>query len=614
MLPHSTFRIFAAVLPFLALCSASSPDTSNIGPRATLWDMVPECARQCVENFIESQYTPRECSPLSEIQCLCKNQTPSGLTFGEGALSCLYAVCAEQIAKSASSAVYHICTAIPGAVRETHLSLTVTTFPGPLPTTTDATTTDGSTTTETVSATSTSTLSTTSELSPKITTFHPPSSQPGLISSGTSSTTATSSSAASNEKGSHHVSPGTVIGISVASGVAGPFIIGFAVFFYRKRRRQNYGHDDSSSDFFDIGGAMAEPTGFSGPSSPRSPLGPRAQPSLSSTAVNGPEMAQQVHYFQPTSQPSPRFYASDNNAPEQPRERVRIGFAASSESERGSPSSPQNTHVEPSSNQTRLHPKPLKLGRRPVSGETLFEEDELQQGPTERRPRAIQRSNSPNVATGLPPNPRALKNGFPAQRSHRSHGQQESTQNRGTPSTPSKAKTRRRGSSASNSGNSSPDSSGSSQPTSSSNTLLATPLGTGQDRILSGASPGELDPEPHSSGLNQILARPAEIVSRPRIVRGDDIKRVQIRTSTRPPNESAAPYCPEEFWLERGRGRAPPPPGSSGHPYPSEVILGTVVYPSSPKKRPVDAPRGISPMTRNVTPSRQGEDMILQVE
>jgi hypothetical protein len=106
---------------------------------------------------------------------------------------------------------------------------------------------------------------------------------------------------------------------------------------------------------------------------------------------------------------------------------------------------------------------------------------------------------------------------------------------------------------------------------------------------------------------------PQEIISRPRIVRQDDIKRVQIRRGKPLPSpkdsEITVPYSPDDFWFEpkdapsSGSAYILPAPRSSANykKYTSKGQLGM------PKKKPL-------PPERNLTPSRRGEDLILQVE
>lgn len=634
MLLLPVYRILTTVLPFVARCSASDSNISRDDSKFDLSKLVPDCAETCVGNFIKTHYTPQDCKRPSDVECLCRTKTSSELTLGEAALSCVYALCPAKVVKS--SKVYRICDSVSGAQPETHATITATTFGNTrstTSTTTEMTTTSStaSTTTENTSeaiiAPATFTTSTASSTTPDVTSFHPSSSEsrgPETTDHSTADPTTTSSSVPKKDEEKQAVSPVTVIGVSVTSGVAGSFIIAVAVIFCCKRWRQkNQAHSDASSSehHFEIGGTMAEPPGFSQSSSQRSSPHPYPIPWLRPSGASAgahQEMSESPRgVFHPTSQYPPQFArVADIPRPQQPRKHERIGFAISSESDwEGSPRTLTSQHTPAAAipdPDAGLCPKPLKWSVRPVSGETLFEEDGVQPNGAARRP-APQVSDSPTVMTGLPPNPRALKNGFPARQFLRAPTQQ----NPGPSQPPVDSIERRleppftyRNSTTSNSSSAPNYSSGSSDHTSS-NTHHTTPPFTGQGRILSGASRGKPEPQPQPQSL--ATPTPPEIVSRPRIVRQNDIKRVQIR-GNRPPSEVIAPYCPEDLWLKRTETPAVSHPKSSALPYPSEVSPGTVLYPSSPKKRPQDIPMRVSPTSRNLTPSRRGEDLILRVD
>ncbi|EAL92349.1 uncharacterized protein AFUA_3G12340 [Aspergillus fumigatus Af293] len=98
-----------------------------------------------------------------------------------------------------------------------------------------------------------------------------------------------------------------------------------------------------------------------------------------------------------------------------------------------------------------------------------------------------------------------------------------------------------------------------------------------------------------------------EIVSRPRIVRGDDIKRVQIRKGKPQSQGLKAPYSPEDGWLETRDTQTP----YSYHHFkklpidPSFPVEG--MAPATPRRKPVS-------WGRNLTPARRGSDLILRVD
>ncbi|EAW09805.1 uncharacterized protein ACLA_040210 [Aspergillus clavatus NRRL 1] len=102
---------------------------------------------------------------------------------------------------------------------------------------------------------------------------------------------------------------------------------------------------------------------------------------------------------------------------------------------------------------------------------------------------------------------------------------------------------------------------------------------------------------------------PQEIVSRPRIVRRDDIKRVQIRKGKPQPQGLSTPYSPEDCWFT--------PSYDSGQRYSNG---------SKSRRLPVDNSYPVENMTsrvparkpvswgRKVTPSKRGSDLILRVD
>ncbi|EAW21331.1 uncharacterized protein NFIA_064950 [Aspergillus fischeri NRRL 181] len=98
-----------------------------------------------------------------------------------------------------------------------------------------------------------------------------------------------------------------------------------------------------------------------------------------------------------------------------------------------------------------------------------------------------------------------------------------------------------------------------------------------------------------------------EIVSRPRIVRGDDIKRVQIRKGKPQPQGPRAPYSPEDGWLEtRDTQTQYSDHKSKRLPVdPSFPVEG--MAPATPRRKPVS-------WGRNLTPARRGSDLILRVD
>ncbi|RMJ28283.1 hypothetical protein PHISP_00846 [Aspergillus sp. HF37] len=106
-----------------------------------------------------------------------------------------------------------------------------------------------------------------------------------------------------------------------------------------------------------------------------------------------------------------------------------------------------------------------------------------------------------------------------------------------------------------------------------------------------------------------------EIVSRPRIVRGDDIRRVQIQMGRPQPRELQVPYSPDDYWSEHRRGHRTP--GIAGDvPWNGDRGRGrgrgSGMY--SGEMRLLNATKPALPPEHNVTPSRRGADLILRVD
>ncbi|KGO71838.1 hypothetical protein PITC_028410 [Penicillium italicum] len=629
--------ILIAILLLLALYSAAE-DTSSDASNSALYDMVPECAKDCVDSFIKSEYTPMECTSPSNIMCLCRTKTSSSLTLGEAALSCVMSVCSQTAI--ANSKAYHICDSVSGALPKTHQTITATVFSdmsstqlseakittGATSTSTTKQTSEVSVTTTTATSTPTLTSATSSQTSE--TTFHDASSSSMSQVEPTSSAEQISSDSSedTNKKGDHGITPAAIIGMSVASGVAGSFIIGVAVFFCCKRWRRKL-REQAAPHNFEIGGAMSEPFDFSKPM-PRLPtdgMGPGSSYNPASgreTMLQRPRTFHSMASVQPISRYSPQSATVNNSGQsKEPKNQERIGFAFSSDSDwEASPRTQSSQHSVTqllSDTPAGLYPKPLKWSHRPPSGETLFEEDESQQAAAAAAAAMMQNNTPrPGIQTrlaGLPANPRAFKQESPAGNFKRRAGAPTAL---APPFSPSPAfRTLPPDSSAVPKNPSETLQTSYSSPNQ--GIVLAAPVNTTQTQSQNRSlSPGQQAPQPYPAPSSSTLPPGSEIVSRPRIVRGNDIKRVQIRNSPRPPSEVVAPFCPDDLWLERGRTIAPPRSRElSGElPYPSDTFPGAVHYPDSPKKKVGAVSNGVSPTSRNLTPSRRGDDLILRVD
>lgn len=635
---YPSFGLFLAILSFVALSTADETNQTDNIP-SSIRGKVPDCIKTCLENFIASSY-PETCTGLD---CMCRTKTPSTLTLGEAAASCYYALCSSGT--HISNDLYQACDSVSNHLPNTHATLTATTFAAP--TTTKPVPVPDTTTTKEPESTKTThteplktTLASETSISPEITYLHttstneptpaPQTSQAPQTFGTSSSSTPTPSPSnstvpAGGKKDSSSVSSGTVIGVSVASGIAGTFIVGVAVFFLCRKWRNRRQTGD-----FEIGGVMTEPSNFSndsrqslhGPGPNYPPGGGRGQQEMSQNA-HSPRVAAWVAQSPPTIK-----IVSDGQSPQRTRD---IGLAVGSDADWETSPRTADSLSELVPKSAGLYPKPLQWFR-PDSWQTVFEEDEAQ---SKNRSKGKQPEYQPSQqstpdpqnrtrATGLPSNPRALKNGFQADQFRRATNQTRSNGSptpHGTPYIQSKklgspftgTALRASPNLVNISGpKSSPDSPHiPSDPSNPSNTTISSSSiqGIGISGRISPNKGLPANPKPSRNPSDPTQ----EVVSKPRIVRGDDIKRVEPGDRSRPPSEVVAPYCPDDLWLERSRKIASRR-FSTELPYPSELTPGTVVYPSSPKKQAQDASRRMSPSGRNLTPSRRGDDLYLSVD
>lgn len=236
-----------------------------------------------------------------------------------------------------------------------------------------------------------------------------------------------------------------VVGVSVASGISAAFVIGVIVFFcIRKVRRKYVGNRDS----FEIGGKMAEPPNFVQSPSKKPTLGPDQSFGGGNYNLGPTQLGSPIKLTTRGPLVVVTNHASDSLATAQAGE---IGIAISPETEHGSPESQSSQRTlsqllpeKPNYTLSSGALQPSRQDSRPMSGETLFEED------IERRPRDLlgpsygvtsstaavavkdrytgsessPQNLNPRPTIGLPSGPRAMmsvsqnrQNGLPAQRS-----------------------------------------------------------------------------------------------------------------------------------------------------------------------------------------------------
>ncbi|KAL4810060.1 hypothetical protein BDV18DRAFT_52438 [Aspergillus unguis] len=684
----------------------------------SLLDLLPKCASRCVESFINTEYPKNACSKGCDLNYLCTTNTTNGYTLGEAALRCSLSLCSVEVAMSFDS--YSICESVPDALPRTHATIvaTVTAGPNPTSTTTPAIITAKPETTD--AGTITSTTSTESDhTSSKTTTFQSPTSTTTNTRTSTTETeeptsTSTESSPSptageefDDSSQSTSLNSGAVIGVSVASGIAGFFIIGVVIFFCCRRMRRKA----QDREFFEIGGCMEEPPDFTFPPK-RPPRGPRPSPQKIN---NDPES---IRLVQPADQHPIQYPAV---VVTQPEENYEYGNVSANNTDRGGVQSAKSDYETASIASSRtvsdllpdkptyeLYPRPLRWSQhkrsRPSSGATVFEE-EIYARPRPLPTPPLQQSGSSQASTrtrrqnrhppaGLPANPRAMMYGFgsPGQMGTKSSGSgkkpvyantKDNVQSRqaaihGTsphpsrqteydddidnywkgsgsdagfvgakviqpqPPAPSQGVAHGLGVSRSSYseypgyefefGFGDTHSSDPRQGSRHSGGFQFRPLTPVREiRTPMGDVQNPMGEASTSNNYNRRSASPQkhafqhpypqEIVSRPRVVRQDDIKRVEIRRGRPSPREVTAPYCPDDYWQEQQNESSSSgynASSSSGEyipmptPTPKPRPKNTPGFGRMPKKKPSPAERNLTGM--NLTPSRRGADMILRVQ
>ncbi|KAL4870987.1 hypothetical protein BDV12DRAFT_41406 [Aspergillus spectabilis] len=623
----------------------------------SLLDLMPKCASGCLESFISTEYPRNACSTGCDLNYLCTENTTSGYTLGEAALRCSLSLCSIEVALSFDT--YSICDSVPGALPRTHPTIVATITSPANPTSTVTPTTIITTQTETTETrpTLSSTSTETDHTSTTITTFQTlisttdstedsPSTEtdePNPTTSSDSSPKPTSSetSSPSPEGG---LNSGAVIGVSVVSGIAGFFIIGVIIFFCcRKARRRNA----QDREFFEIGGHMSEPPDFHFPPN-RPPMGPRPSPGNFNTDSESARLVPPIdtEYQHPAVMVTgPENEYEYNHTPARNADRSALQSYSNIDLDAASVASSRTvSDLLPEKPTYELYPRPLRWSQhkksRPSSGATFFEEEhysglrDLPTPPVQQSgfSEGSKKGRNRTPLAGLPANPRAMMYGFGRGQNQTlavegpGHGKKPAYANAQENIQPSRQATLHQNSPYQSSFadypgydfefdlnlNDKPGSesrrasrlSGSFRPLTPVREIR-TPTGEARNPIGEGPSKNGAVRYPPGPSLGP-HDQPQEMVSRPRIVRQDDIKRVQIRRGKPSPKEVSVPYCPDDYWHEQSSE----PSGynaarkSGEHKYAPGGMIGRM---ATPKKKP-------SPLERNLTPSRRGADLILQVD
>lgn len=287
------FEDITSILAFVALlvCVSSSDCSSDLD---NALQKVPSCALPCVKNFINNEFEKRACCHRTDFACLCRTNSTSGLTLGEAALVCVVSSCPPSIASGAD--VYGICAAIPGALPQTHQTITATVLTTSTKTLTNVASSTVLTTvipSSSVSTTSRESATTSSRVS---TTRLSTSSISNPIAESPTNTSSPTPSPSEDSQSSPLSSP-AVIGLSVASGISAAFLAGVLVVFCgRKYRRRRLA---AEREGFEIGGEMSEPPNFGAPSG--------SSPALSGIGAHITPPGPNFHQFplQPVSRSGP---------------------------------------------------------------------------------------------------------------------------------------------------------------------------------------------------------------------------------------------------------------------------------------------------------------------
>ncbi|KAK2790736.1 hypothetical protein FQN52_005493 [Onygenales sp. PD_12] len=363
---HASLVVILLPVPDLLCRAVILPRATSLSTRDV---DIPSCSQDCLSSFISSNFPSSVCTNQRDLSCLCSKRSKSGFTLGEAALRCVLSSCPDP--GNSDLDVYGICSGIPSALPNTHTALTATatvmetgsgratkTFPATLtlvPASTSLSTSPPRTTTSSITTLTTSKAAQT----PSLTTSLPSS----TVSTSTQTSQVPSEPAAAASP--PPLTNGQVIGISVAGAVGGAFIFAIIIFFIVRRRRRRILERRESE--FEIGGNMTEPppdspSGYPGKPAVKTPVGTYNEPigRRLTLAAN----ARQTAAAAGLPYPGYRQNEGDDLSLTTPR--------AVKTPRRLSQLLPEKPDYGVSLSQ---HPITDRLGRRPPSSATIFEED-----------------------------------------------------------------------------------------------------------------------------------------------------------------------------------------------------------------------------------------------
>ena len=357
-----------------------------------LRDVVPACARQCLEGYIEQGWT---CSG-NNGGCLCSQYSSQGFTLGELAYICLQQDCSQRSHEEAVQA-YQICSAHGRAVTATHDTLTV---PAQTTTARSPSSRPGAEPTSKSSASvHTSRTLATQTSSAKASSSEYDSATHTVMASTASTTSSASAGAANSAKDPTSLTTAQAIGISVAC--MGAVIIAICVFYLviclrrRKVKVRDEKQERDSYDFVDEAPPRFSPFHY-GYADPRGPLGgfygQRAE--LMSEKRNSKWYRE--HYL---AEPVNRYEKGFENSPKSHHSRSTISQLLPEKPKATPPQlrtqPPQQPLTRPS---PHLRPRPSPRPLSNFTAPTVFEED--------RSPPMPQSMFPPSA--GLPSHPKAF--------------------------------------------------------------------------------------------------------------------------------------------------------------------------------------------------------------